>query len=297
MKLSGAYWDFCISWNTLYVCASPLHFLEFIRKCVICLHLNLGHSWKPHIFIKPCLTNPLCICLRYPDRLHIIGCFSICIHWLFIWQCSIKSSPPPYNKTKTAVQRPTRLGPWGPMGLQGPTDIQAGPQNQVVTSAVPPDITIASNRHFFGRCHILLNLQTSTRPGFLMQQNLNWFSECIILFWDAPGVVYIESVVFYSSLHIHHQIVHTSHFPIFSRPQPGGGVYPWGPNCSDKAKQTKSKRPTHPGPGACSLRISWHTLSVQGSPWHFLDFVKNTWLVCIQILEVLDNLTSLLRHD
>jgi len=46
----------------------------------------------------------------------------------------------------------------------------------------------------------------------------------------APGVVYIESVVFYSSLHIHHQIVHTSHFPIFSRPKPGGGVYLWGPN-------------------------------------------------------------------
>ena len=45
-----------------------------------------------------------------------------------------------------------------------------------------------------------------------------------------PEVVYIESVVFYSSLHIHHQIVHTSHFPIFSRPQTGGGVYLWGPN-------------------------------------------------------------------
>jgi len=43
-------------------------------------------------------------------------------------------------------------------------------------------------------------------------------------------VVYIESVVFYCSLHIHHQIVHTSHFPIFSRPQPGAGVYLWGPN-------------------------------------------------------------------
>jgi len=46
----------------------------------------------------------------------------------------------------------------------------------------------------------------------------------------APGAVYIESVVFYSSLHIHHQIVHTSHFPIFSKPKPGGGVYLWGPN-------------------------------------------------------------------
>ena len=47
---------------------------------------------------------------------------------------------------------------------------------------------------------------------------------------SAPGVVYIQTAVFYSSLHIHHQIVHTSHFPIFSRPQPGGGVYLWGPN-------------------------------------------------------------------
>ena len=47
---------------------------------------------------------------------------------------------------------------------------------------------------------------------------------------SAPGVVYIQTAVFYHSLHIHHQIVHTSHFPIFSRPQPGGGVYLWGPN-------------------------------------------------------------------
>jgi len=46
----------------------------------------------------------------------------------------------------------------------------------------------------------------------------------------APEVVYIESVVFYSSLHIHHQIVRISHFPIFCRPEPGGGVYIWGPN-------------------------------------------------------------------
>jgi len=30
--------------------------------------------------------------------------------------------------------------------------------------------------------------------------------------------------------YMHHQIVHTSHFPIFARPQPGGGVYLWGPN-------------------------------------------------------------------
>jgi len=42
-------------------------------------------------------------------------------------------------------------------------------------------------------------------------------------------VVYMQTAVKYSSLHIHHQIVHTSHFPIFSRPQPGGGVYLWGP--------------------------------------------------------------------
>jgi len=53
--------------------------------------------------------------------------------------------------------------------------------------------------------------------------------------------VYIESVVFYSSLHIHHQIVHTSHFPIFSRPKPGGGVYLWGPNKTDKRKLSTSE--------------------------------------------------------
>jgi len=40
-----------------------------------------------------------------------------------------------------------------------------------------------------------------------------------------PGVVYIQTAVFYSSLHIHHQKVHTSLFPIFSWPRPGGGVY------------------------------------------------------------------------
>ena len=43
-------------------------------------------------------------------------------------------------------------------------------------------------------------------------------------------VVYIQTAVFYSSLHIHNQIVHTSHFPILSRPKPGGGVYLWDPN-------------------------------------------------------------------
>jgi len=43
-------------------------------------------------------------------------------------------------------------------------------------------------------------------------------------------VVYIQTAVFYTGLHIHHQIVNTSHFPIFSRPKPSGGVYLWGPN-------------------------------------------------------------------
>jgi len=38
-------------------------------------------------------------------------------------------------------------------------------------------------------------------------------------------VVYIQTAAFYSSLYIHHQIVHTSHSPIFSRPKPGGGVF------------------------------------------------------------------------
>jgi len=42
-------------------------------------------------------------------------------------------------------------------------------------------------------------------------------------------VVYIQTAVFHSSLHTHHQIVHTSHFHILSTPKPGGGVYLWGP--------------------------------------------------------------------
>jgi len=42
-------------------------------------------------------------------------------------------------------------------------------------------------------------------------------------------VVYMQTAVKDSSVYIHHQIVHTSHFPIFSKPKPGGGVYLWGP--------------------------------------------------------------------
>ncbi len=49
--------------------------------------------------------------------------------------------------------------------------------------------------------------------------------------------LYIESVVFYNSLHIHHQIVHTSHFPIFSRLQPGGDVYLRGPKIRKEGLQ------------------------------------------------------------
>ena len=63
------------------------------------------------------------------------------------------------------------------------------------------------NREMAGVDHLVVYMQTAvkyrvciyTTPGALR----------------APGVVYIESVVFYSSLHIHHQMVHTSHFPIF----------------------------------------------------------------------------------
>jgi len=32
------------------------------------------------------------------------------------------------------------------------------------------------------------------------------------------------------SLHVHEEIVYTSHFLIFSRPKPGGGVYIWCPH-------------------------------------------------------------------
>ena len=40
---------------------------------------------------------------------------------------------------------------------------------------------------------------------------------------SAPVVVYIQTAVFWSSLHIHQEMVYTSHFLIFSRPKPGGG--------------------------------------------------------------------------
>ena len=47
---------------------------------------------------------------------------------------------------------------------------------------------------------------------------------------SAPVVVYIESVVFSGSLHIHQDMVYANHFLIFSRPKPGGGAYIWGPH-------------------------------------------------------------------
>jgi len=52
-------------------------------------------------------------------------------------------------------------------------------------------------------------------------------------------LLYMQIVVKYNPFYIHHQIVHTSHFPIFSRPQPGGGVYLWGPNDLSKARYPK----------------------------------------------------------
>jgi len=67
---------------------------------------------------------------------------------------------------------------------------------------------------------------------------------CICKLLRAPGVVYIESVVFYSSLHIHHQCAHTSHFPIFSRPQPGPTRWwciSWGPNVSTHTQKQQTK--------------------------------------------------------
>jgi len=41
----------------------------------------------------------------------------------------------------------------------------------------------------------------------------------------AAVVVYIESVVLWGSLHIHQEMVYTSHVLIFSRPKTWGGVY------------------------------------------------------------------------
>ena len=43
-------------------------------------------------------------------------------------------------------------------------------------------------------------------------------------------VVYMQTVLKCNTFYIHHQIVHTSHFPIFFKPKPGGGVYLWGPH-------------------------------------------------------------------
>ena len=56
-------------------------------------------------------------------------------------------------------------------------------------------------------------------------------------------VVYMPTAVKYNSLYIHHQIVHTSHFPIFSRPKPGGGVYLWGVNLNPLIFLVAAARP------------------------------------------------------
>jgi len=42
-------------------------------------------------------------------------------------------------------------------------------------------------------------------------------------------LVYIQTAMFYSSLHIHQEMVYTSHFLILTRPETGGGIYFWGP--------------------------------------------------------------------
>ena len=44
----------------------------------------------------------------------------------------------------------------------------------------------------------------------------------------APTVVYIETAVFFCSLHIQQGLVYTSHFLVFSRLKPGGGVNIYG---------------------------------------------------------------------
>ena len=38
-------------------------------------------------------------------------------------------------------------------------------------------------------------------------------------------LVYVQTVVFWGSLHVHQEMAYTSHFLNFSRPKPGGGVY------------------------------------------------------------------------
>jgi len=43
-------------------------------------------------------------------------------------------------------------------------------------------------------------------------------------------LVYMQTAVKYRILYIHQEMVYTSHFLIFSRPKPGGGVYFWGPH-------------------------------------------------------------------
>jgi len=65
-------------------------------------------------------------------------------------------------------------------------------------------------------------------PGLGLEKVGKW------LVWTIWWLnMYMQTAAKYSSLYIHHpggaSIIHTSHFPIFSRPKPGGGVYLWGP--------------------------------------------------------------------
>ena len=107
--------------------------------------------------------------------------------------------------------------------------------------------TSTAYAHF--RCNFVVNppsLRTET-PSAAVWAKPSWIV-CIYATpgaLRAPGVLYIESVLFYSSLHIHHQIVHTSHFSIFSRPKPGGGVYLWGPDICvlENTPQKQSDQP------------------------------------------------------
>jgi len=77
------------------------------------------------------------------------------------------------------------------------------------------------NREMAGVDHLVVYMQDGVKyntfyihhPGGSKRPRAGVYTNCDIL----------------GSLHIHHRMVHTSHFPIFSKPKPGGGVHLWGP--------------------------------------------------------------------
>ena len=80
------------------------------------------------------------------------------------------------------------------------------------------------NKKMTGVYNFFVYVQTAPQSSSLYIHHHGW-AACP---HGAPMEVYIESVVVWGSLHIHQEIVCTSHFLNFSGPKAGGCVYIYG---------------------------------------------------------------------